>query len=219
MSQNQNVTMYFDVTCPFAWVTSRWLKEVEKVREVKIEWAPMSLFVLNDGREGLEEEYQRMMIAARGPALVAAGLFTESPELVDSYYTVLGTKIHNEGNGHRQEADAYDQLIKDTLQEIGADPTLFEAAHKEDDEQGSYMSQLKSSHEKAISLVGDDVGTPVVQIGDNAFFGPVLTRIPEGEKAGELFDAAITLGSFPHFFELKRSRNESPKAEPASGTR
>lgn len=213
MTTKQTVTMYFDVTCPFAWVTSRWLKEVEKVREVEINFAPMSLFILNDGRDGLPDSYARAMVAARGPALVAAKLYTESPELVDPFYTVIGGKIHNEGNSHKQEPNGYDELVKETLAEIGAPAEFFDAAHKADDETGSTMEQLRASHDKAISLVGDDVGTPVVQLGDRAFFGPVLTRIPEGELAGELFDASVTLGNYPHFFELKRSRNEDPKAE------
>lgn len=213
MTTKQPVTMYFDVTCPFAWVTSRWLKEVEKVREIELNFAPMSLFILNDGREGLSEGYERAMTAARGPALVAAALHTVSPELVDPYYTVLGTKIHSEGNSHKQDPHGYDELIKETLAEIGAKAELFDVAHKDADAEGSVMKQLQDSHDHAISLVGDDVGTPVVQLGERAFFGPVLTRIPEGETAGELFDASVTLGGYPHFFELKRSRTEDPKPE------
>lgn len=204
--------MYFDVTCPFAWVTSRWLKEVEKVRDVQIEWAPMSLNLLNEGRD-LEEGYMQMMAAAKAPALVAAALYTESPELMDAYYTAMGEKIHDEGAVDKKDLHGYDQLIQDVLKKIGADESLFEAAHKEAGESGSYESQLQASHEKALELVGDDVGTPVVRLGDRAFFGPVLTRIPTGETAGELFDASVTLGAYPHFFELKRSRTEGPKAE------
>ena len=74
-------------------------------------------------------------------------------------------------------------------------------------------AQLRESQDKAIELVGDEVGTPVVQLGDVAFFGPVITRIPRGEEAGKLFDASVTLAANPHFFELKRSRTEAPVAE------
>lgn len=205
--------MYFDVTCPFAWVTSRWLLEVEKVRDVKVEWAPMSLAVLNDGREGLDPAYARQSANSKAPALVAAAIYTEHPEKTGDYYTAMGEKIHNIGGVDKQDPACYDQLIKEALEEIGLPAELFDVAHKADDEDGSYDEQLRASHAKALELVGDDVGTPVVRLGDRAFFGPVLTRIPQGEKAGELFDASVTLGSYPHFFELKRSRTEGPVAE------
>lgn len=213
MTENQTATMYFDVTCPFAWVTSRWLLEVEKVRDVKVEWAPMSLAVLNDGREGLDPAYARQSANSKAPALVAAAIYTEHPEKTGDYYTAMGEKIHNIGGVDKQDPECYDQLIKDALEEIGLPAELFDVAHKADDEDGSYDEQLRASHAKALELVGDDVGTPVVRLGDRAFFGPVLTRIPQGEKAGELFDASVTLGSYPHFFELKRSRTEGPAAE------
>lgn len=213
MTENQTATMYFDVTCPFAWVTSRWLLEVEKVRDVKVEWAPMSLAVLNDGREGLDPAYARQSTNSKAPALVAAAIYTEHPEKTGDYYTAMGEKIHNIGGVDKQDPACYDQLIKEALEEIGLPAELFDVAHKADDEDGSYDEQLRASHAKALELVGDDVGTPVVRLGDRAFFGPVLTRIPQGEKAGELFDASVTLGSYPHFFELKRSRTEGPVAE------
>lgn len=213
MTENQTATMYFDVTCPFAWVTSRWLLEVEKVRDVKVEWAPMSLAVLNDGREGLDPAYARQSANSKAPALVAAAIYTEHPEKTGDYYTAMGEKIHNIGGVDKQDPACYDQLIKEALEEIGLPAELFDVAHKADDEDGSYDEQLRASHAKALELVGDDVGTPVVRLGDRAFFGPVLTRIPQGEKAGELFDASVTLGSYPHFFELKRSRTEGPVAE------
>lgn len=213
MTENQTATMYFDVTCPFAWVTSRWLLEVENVRDVKVEWAPMSLAVLNDGREGLDPAYARQSANSKAPALVAAAIYTEHPEKTGDYYTAMGEKIHNIGGVDKQDPACYDQLIKEALEEIGLPAELFDVAHKADDEDGSYDEQLRASHAKALELVGDDVGTPVVRLGDRAFFGPVLTRIPQGEKAGELFDASVTLGSYPHFFELKRSRTEGPVAE------
>lgn len=206
------VTMYFDATCPFAWVTSRWLKEVEKVRDIDLSYSPMSLAVLNEGRDELPEDYRKAMEAAWGPALVAAALQLKEPGKVDSYYTAIGTLIHNGGEGHKQGADAYDDIIASALAEAGADAAYLDAAHRRGDEDGSVEADLRAFQAKAMEKVGNDVGTPVVELGGHAFFGPVITRVPKGEDAGKLFDAAVTLGSYDHFYELKRSRNESPDA-------
>lgn len=212
MTTSRSVTMFFDVSCPFAWVTSRWLKEVQKVRDVDVTWAPMSLSLLNEGRD-LPEDYMRMMIAAKAPALVSAAVYTHHPDLVDAFYTEMGTRIHDGEGIDKQDPHGYDELLHTTLAHIGADPALYDAAHKTADEPGSFEQQLRASHDKALELVGNEVGTPVLRLGDRAFFGPVLTRIPTGEVAGELFDASVVLGSYPHFFELKRSRTEGPKAQ------
>lgn len=205
--------MFFDCTCPFAWATSRWLKEVEKVRDISVGWTPMSLSVLNEGRE-LEPAYRAKMDAAWAPARVAAALAVEAPEKVDAYYTAMGTAIHTEARlttEEKTDPHAYDALIAEALEAAGADALLAEAAHKPQGEEGSYEQQLRDFQDRAVQLVGNDVGTPVVQLGDVAFFGPVITRIPKGEEAGKMFDAAVTLAEFPYFFEMKRSRSEMPK--------
>ena len=206
------VTMYFDAICPFAWVTSRWLKEVEKVRDIDLSYSPMSLAVLNEGRDELPEDYRKSMEAAWGPALVAAALQINDPSKVDAYYTAIGTLIHNNGEGHKQGAGAYDPLIAAALSEAGADASYLDYAHKRGSEDGSVEADLRTFQDKAMEKVGNDVGTPVVELGGHAFFGPVITRVPKGEEAGALFDAAVTLGSYEHFFELKRSRTEDPDA-------
>lgn len=204
--------MYFDATCPFAWVTSRWLKEVEKVRDIDLSYSPMSLAVLNEGRDELPEDYRKSMEAAWGPALVAAALQINDSSKVDAYYTAIGTLIHNNGEGHKQGAGAYDPLIAAALSEAGADASYLDYAHKRGSEDGSVEADLRAFQDKAMEKVGNDVGTPVVELGGHAFFGPVITRVPKGEEAGALFDAAVTLGSYEHFFELKRSRTEDPDA-------
>ncbi len=206
------VTMYFDATCPFAWVTSRWLKEVEKVRDIDLSYSPMSLAVLNEGRDELPEEYRNAMEAAWGPALVAAALQLKEPAKVDAYYTAIGTLIHDRGEGHKQGSGAYDELVASALADAGADASYLDYAHKRGSEEGSVEADLRDFQEKAMEKVGNDVGTPVVELGGHAFFGPVITRVPKGEEAGALFDAAVTLGSYDHFFELKRSRTEGPDA-------
>ncbi|PRQ11769.1 disulfide bond formation protein DsbA [Corynebacterium sp. 13CS0277] len=199
------VTLYFDVSCPFCWVTSRWIKEVEKVRDVQVTFVPMSLSVLNEGREELPADYQRKMEANWGPARVFTKVALEAPEKVDALYTALGTLIHNGGQGGKEGYGAYDGLIAEALAEVGLPAEYAAVANTQEMD-----AQLRAFQARAMERVGNDVGTPVLEIGERGFFGPVLTRIPRGEEAGRIFDAAVTLGSYPHFFELKRSRDEWP---------
>jgi 2-hydroxychromene-2-carboxylate isomerase len=190
---------WFDPMCPFAWVTSRWIGEVEDVRDVTTEWHVMSLAVLNEGRD-LPEEYQKLMAKAWAPVrVIVAAAEKHGAEYIKPLYDAMGTKIHNEGNADIGE------VISKSLAEAGLPAEL--AAAGESDE---FDQQLRASHDAGISLVGQDVGTPVVAFNGTAFFGPVLTRIPRGEEAGRIWDATVTLASVPYFFELKRSRNESP---------
>lgn len=199
------VKFWFDVTCPFAWQTSRWVKEVEKVRDITVEWAPMSLAVLNDGRD-LEEGYTEMMKSAWGPARVFAKVATEEPEKVDDLYTALGTILHAGKEAGKKGFGAYDELIARALEEVGLDASYAEVANTEDVD-----DKLRAFHQSAMDGVGDEVGTPVIKLGDAAFFGPVITRVPTGEEAGEIFDAAVRLAQYPYFFEIKRSRTEGPQ--------
>ncbi|EFG81482.1 hypothetical protein HMPREF0281_01258 [Corynebacterium ammoniagenes DSM 20306] len=196
---------WFDVTCPFAWATSRWIKEVEKVRDIEVEFVPMSLAVLNDGRD-LPEDYANMMKAAWGPARVFAKVATEEPAKVDDLYTTLGNKLHGEEQGGKHDFGAYDELIKEALAETGLNASYADVANTEEVDE-----QLRAFHNEGINSVGDEVGTPVLKLGDTAFFGPVITRIPTGEEAGEIFDAAFRLAQYPYFFEIKRSRTENPQ--------
>ena len=212
MSNRNKVTFYFDVSCPFCWVTSRWIKEVEKVRDIEVEWKPMSLSVLNEGRDELPEEYKFMMQCNWTPARLFNAVFSQDgQEAVDKLYTALGTKIHNENridrHAHVDEPEhAFDELIKEALAEVGLpEERLAQALTTEFDE------LMRENHAGAMKEVGNDVGTPVVKLNDVAFFGPVLTRIPRGEEAGKIFDGSVAVASYPYFFEIKRSRTEDPR--------
>ena len=201
----EKVTFWFDTSCPYCWITSRWVKEVEKVRDVEVTWVPMSLSILNDGRD-IPAAYADRMKANWGPARVFAAVATEAPEKLDALYTAMGTRIHNEGAVENpSEYGDYNSVIVDSLAEVGLDAAYSEVADTE-----QWDDALKKFHQSAMDEVGDDVGTPVIKLGDTAFFGPVLTRIPRGEEAGEIFDASVKLASYPHFYEIKRSRNERP---------
>lgn len=202
---SEKVTFWFDAICPFCWQTSRWMKEVEKVRDVEVDWVPMSLAVLNDGRD-LPSDYLAAMEAAWGPARVFARVKQDHPEKVDELYTAMGTKIHAGHEGHKTGAGAYNEIISEALESVGLPGSLAEVA-----ESTAADDLLRGYHNLAMEEVGDDVGSPVMKLGDTAFFGPVITRVPTGEEAGKLFDASMALAGFPYFFELKRSRTEDPQ--------
>jgi hypothetical protein len=162
----------------------------------------MSLSVLNEGRE-LEHDYQRAMDENWGPVrVIIAASELHGAEHIKPLYDAMGTLIHQENVTDRSE------VIRRALDEVGLPPELAEYADSDE-----YDPQLRASHRKGIDLVGQDVGTPIVAINGTAFFGPVITRVPRGEEAGKLWDAAVGLASFPHFFELKRTRTERPKVD------
>ncbi|CCH20814.1 mycothiol-dependent nitroreductase Rv2466c family protein [Micromonospora lupini] len=204
MTERVAVDMWFDPICPWAWITSRWLLEVEQVREVTIRYHVMSLSVLNEGRD-LPEQYRELMDNGWGPVRVCIAVEqAHGPDAVRQLYTALGTRIHL---GKEQLGP---ELFAAALTDVGLDPALAAAA-----ESTEYDEALRASHEAGMRPVGQDVGTPVIHApGPDgtpvAFFGPVITPRPKGEAAGRLWDGVLLVAGTPGFYELKRTRDLGP---------
>jgi len=186
---------WFDPLCPFAWITSRWMLEVEQVRDVKVNWRIMSLYYLNKDRD-ISDDYRELIEhgVPIGRVLAAAEKHV-GPQALLPLYTALGERIHHE------KQDKGLELIAGALADAGLPAELIEAA-----DDSSYDERVQASHQEAMDRVGDEVGTPTIAFNGSAFFGPVLTRIPRGEDAGRLWDGTIAVADFPYFFEIKRTR-------------
>jgi hypothetical protein len=193
------VDFWFDPVCPWAWMTSRWMGEVQRVRDIEVRWHVMSLAVLNEGQD-LPEQYADLMVRAWGPVrVVIAAAKAHGDSVVKSLYDAIGTRIHPGG-----ESD-YRAAVVQSLVEVGLPAGLIEAADSTEHDE-----ELRASHRSGIELVGQDVGTPVVAVNGVAFFGPVVTPAPTGEAAGRLWDGCVLVAGTPGFFELKRSRTADP---------
>jgi len=191
---------WFDPLCPWAWITSRWMLEVQQVRPVDVAWHIMSLAYLNSGKEGLSEDYRKLMEEAWGPVRVCmAAAEAKGDDVLGPLYTALGTRFHNE-KLPRERA-----TYVAALEEVGLPADLADAA-----DDSSRDEAIKKSHHDGMDQVGYEVGTPVIGVEGVAFFGPVVSPIPRGEAAGRLWDGVRLVAGTDGFYELKRTRDRPP---------
>lgn len=204
VAQHTIVDMWFDPRCPWAWITTQWLLEVERIRPIDIRFHVMSLSVLNEGKE-VPEKYRQGMIDGWAPVRVCiAAEQRHGPDVLRPLYIAMGSRIHHEQAGLGQD------MMLAALADADLPAELIDAG---DDTE--YDKALRVSHHAGMDAVGTEVGTPVLHLpgssGDVvAFFGPIITPAPRGEAAGRLWDGVLAVASTDEFFELKRSRDRDP---------
>jgi protein-disulfide isomerase-like protein with CxxC motif len=198
MSEKTKAEFWFDPICPWAWMTSRWILEVAKVREIEVTFNLFSLAHLN--RNSTDEKYKSHFSKSwRTTRVIMAAKAKHGDEYVLPLYTAIGSRVH------LQKMEVGTELLEAALAEVGLDTSL--AAEMENE---SWNTAIIDSHERGLALVGNDVGTPLIKIGDYAFFGPVISPAPKGEAAGKFWDGLVEVASYPGFFEIKRSRTVGP---------
>ena len=198
--QPTDVDFWFDPLCPWAWIASRWIKEVEQVRPVAVRWHVMSLAMLNENNTELPEQYREFMKTAWGPVRICVAAEEKfGPEVLGPLYTALGTRFHNE------KAERDRATYEAALAEAGLPLELADAADSTE-----YDEALRASHSGGIDRVGYEVGTPIISVLGTSIFGPVVSPIPRGEAAAKLWDGVLLVAGTDGFFELKRSRTRDP---------
>jgi hypothetical protein len=194
------VDFWFDPICPWAWITSRWMLEVEKLRPVRVRWHVMSLSVLNEDKPDLPDRYRELLETGWGPVRVCIAAAQKSgPEVLGPLYTALGTRLHHE-KAPRDRA-----TIEAALAEAGLPADLAGAMDSIE-----YDEALRASHTDGMDRVGYEVGTPVISVDGTSFFGPVVSPIPRGDAAARLWDGVLLVAKTDGFFEIKRSRTRDP---------
>jgi hypothetical protein len=202
------VDFWFDPVCPWTWLTSRWLLEVERARPLAITWHVMSLAILNEGRlDQLSEANRELMGQALAPVrILTAAAQAHGPEVLGPLYTALGDRYHPQGQPKTRAT------IEAALRDAGLPPDLADAGDND-----GHDEALRASHREGITLVGADVGSPIIAIPASgsdtakiAFFGPVVNPAPKGEAAARLWDGTLILVTTPGFYEIKRTRTIGP---------
>jgi 2-hydroxychromene-2-carboxylate isomerase len=210
-----DIEFYWDPICPFAWITSRWIAKVAAQRQFRVDWRFISLRFLNEHRDYAEFPANYMALHTMGQRMlrVAAAVRAERGRApMGPLYTSFGESIW-----HRRRTEGVDVFagiaepahLRASLERAGLDASF---AHAADDD--SHDGELRDEVTVALSRTGPGVGTPVVAFrppDGMAFFGPVISRIPDDDEALRLWDAVLTLGQWPGFAEIKRGMRESPQ--------
>ena len=199
MMAKQEAQFWFDPLCPWAWMTSRWILEVEKVRDISVTWNLFSLAHLNRDKEVPADYKARLARSWHCTRVIAAAQKVKGSEITLPLYTAISSRIH------LKKMEVGRELFVEALKEVGLPDSLADAMNDE-----SLDAAIIESHERGITMVGNDVGTPIIAVGDAAFFGPVISPAPKGEEAGKLWDGVVGVANYPGFFEIKRSRTVGP---------
>jgi hypothetical protein len=215
MSDQPDLEFFFDPICPFAWITSRWVEEVAAQKHYDVRWRFIALTIVNEGRDygadfppgypalhGLGRDLLRVCAAARAERGEAA---------VGVLYTAIGERLHPGGvSGAIWRGDPVPAgFIVDVLAAAGLPASLAAAAGD-----ASWDEVLRDETETALGRTGHDVGTPILTFDpgterENSLFGPVISNVPRGDAAVELWDAVRTLAATKGFAELKRSQRDA----------
>lgn len=197
------VDLFVDPVCPFAWITSRWLAEVERHGHIALRFQVMSLSVLNEGRDDISDFYRELVDRAWGTARVmVAAQERHGSDATRRLYEAFGARLH------LQDRRADTALILEALADADLPAALADVADTDEVD-----DLLRASHHAGMGPVGQEVGTPVVHIRTAsgaptaALFGPVLSSAPKGDDALRLWDGMVAVATCPQFFELKRSRD------------
>lgn len=206
--------VFLDPICPWAWLTSRWVLDVADARPIQVQWKAISLRMINEGRdyatefpEGYPELHAAGLAMLR---MVIAAREAHGNDAAGRLYTELGTRVHVESR--YAEARAQDRaFFEEALAAAGLPRSLADAAWATDLDE-----IIRAESETALARAGRQVGTPVLTFDPEteaaaSFFGPVISRIPRGPAAVDLWDAVVILARTPGFCELKRSIRERPQ--------
>jgi Mycothiol-dependent nitroreductase Rv2466c len=216
VSADHDLHFYFDPVCPFAWMTSKWVRMVAAQRDYRVDWRFISLRILNahiDYAAHFPPDYEEGHTAGLRLLRVAARVRAEQGrDAVGPLYEALGARIFDTSRDV-DPLSASDQGSRRTLEpllhDVGLPPDLADAL-----DDTSLDDEIRAETEEALALTGRDVGTPILHFqppGGTAFFGPVISRLPSTDDAGPLWDHVIALAAFPGFAEIKRSLRERPQ--------
>ena len=204
---------WFDPVCPFAWMTSKWVRQVAAQRDYAVEWRFISLRLINahvDYDAHFPPGYEAGHTAGLQLLRVAARTRSElGGEAVGKLYAALGARIWDTDQDVSTRASR--ELVEQVLLSVELPVSLADAL-----EDAGWDAEIQAEGDAALALTGKDVGTPILQFQPPtgvAFFGPVISRLPTEQEAVELWDHVIGLAGFAGFAELKRSLREQPQLQ------
>ena len=215
MAESFDVEFFWDPVCPWAWITSRWVDEVARLRDLSVDWRFISLRLLNKDRD-YEKDFPAGYPAVHGTGLkllrVAAAIReAEGRGRMGALYTQFGGDLHV--RGRRDELmNNFEAGFPDYLRSVGIEDPFASGANDD-----RWDAVLQAETDEALGRTGKDVGTPIISFTRNgeqySFFGPVMSRVPRGDDALRLWDAVWEVATFPGMAELKRSLRERPQLD------